>query len=523
MTDKIVLANLVNLQNETSAVNTINANNAVLVAAIDNTLSRDGTTPNQMVANLDMNNNQILNLPSPATVDSPARLVDVVTNPTILVPPVGTSGAVVGLLNTNKTDSGNNTFSGVNTFSGNDVLSGNNTLGGNNTFSGTNTHSGTESFTGPVSFTNPTFPAGTFWNNTRNAKTGTYTVVNADKLTTLALGGSAYYTVTFSAASTYDANFAVVLTNEDSTVSGGNHTGRGKKIAINGYPSFILWPGQTMILMNQNNVWRFEYPGRWRVQGQPTIYVDHANGNDTNDGLVTGTGAFATIQAAVIAYESWFDFNNFGPTIQVANETFTENNVSHTHPLVGYHVFSLTGNTTTPSNCVWQVSGTGNVAINCRDCGLAIVTGFKFVSTGTNNLFINGGQDGVCDFGSIEFGSNPGGFHLDVSPGGACNWFGGTVTLSGNMGGFLLGIGEGHCLLDGMVLSIPNPLTFSNFFQLTGPHFTSVTALTVTGSGAGSGSTGRKWSVTGNAVLSIGASAIPGATTGVTSTGGQQI
>lgn len=115
---KITLTNLVNLQNETTAVNAINTDNAVLTTALDNTLSRDGTSPNTMLASLDMNSFQIYNLPSPATVNSPARLADVTTNPTITVPPVGTSGATVGLLNTNLTFSGNNIFSGTSTFNG---------------------------------------------------------------------------------------------------------------------------------------------------------------------------------------------------------------------------------------------------------------------------------------------------------------------------------------------------------------------------------------------------------------------
>jgi hypothetical protein len=116
---KITLTNLVNLQNETTAVNAINTNNATLQTALDNTLSRDGTIPNTMGANLDMNNNQILNLPAPAGAASPVRLQDVTSPATIAsVPPVGTSGAVVGLLNSNKTDSGNNTFSGTNAFNG---------------------------------------------------------------------------------------------------------------------------------------------------------------------------------------------------------------------------------------------------------------------------------------------------------------------------------------------------------------------------------------------------------------------
>lgn len=79
MTDKITLTNLVNLQNETTAVNAINANNAAITTAMDNTLSRDGTQPNTMGASLDMNSNQILNLPQPLTASSPARLQDLAT------------------------------------------------------------------------------------------------------------------------------------------------------------------------------------------------------------------------------------------------------------------------------------------------------------------------------------------------------------------------------------------------------------------------------------------------------------
>ena len=74
---KITLTDLVNLQNETTAVNAINANNATIETAFDNTLSRDGTQPNAMGASLDMNSNRILNLPAPSSSNESARLIDV--------------------------------------------------------------------------------------------------------------------------------------------------------------------------------------------------------------------------------------------------------------------------------------------------------------------------------------------------------------------------------------------------------------------------------------------------------------
>lgn len=96
---KITLTDLVNLQNETTAVNAINSNSDVITAAFDNTLSRDGTTPNTMSANLDMNSNRILNLLAPSATTEPVRLQDFntfiaahTTNVTNGLPTGGTTG-----------------------------------------------------------------------------------------------------------------------------------------------------------------------------------------------------------------------------------------------------------------------------------------------------------------------------------------------------------------------------------------------------------------------------------------------
>lgn len=75
---KLTLTDLASLQNQLSALSTINSNYTLIEAAIENTLSRDGTTPNSMSADLDMNDNSILNLPYPSSPTQPLRLGDLV-------------------------------------------------------------------------------------------------------------------------------------------------------------------------------------------------------------------------------------------------------------------------------------------------------------------------------------------------------------------------------------------------------------------------------------------------------------
>lgn len=97
---KITLFNVGSLIDATTAASTINANNAIVQTSFDNTLSRDGSSPNAMNSAIDMNSNQIVNLPNPLTPTSPLRLSDLnsfvgggtVTN----IPSGGTAGQVLG-------------------------------------------------------------------------------------------------------------------------------------------------------------------------------------------------------------------------------------------------------------------------------------------------------------------------------------------------------------------------------------------------------------------------------------------
>src|ERR1700744_6140059 len=73
---KITLSNVGILIDTMTAQTTINNNFETIQTAFDDTLSRDGTVPIFMDSLLVMNSNQIINLPSPISPQSPLRLKD---------------------------------------------------------------------------------------------------------------------------------------------------------------------------------------------------------------------------------------------------------------------------------------------------------------------------------------------------------------------------------------------------------------------------------------------------------------
>ena len=71
---KLTLADITAITgNEASVIAAINANSALIETAIENTLSRDGTAPNTMTADIDLNSNKVIN------VDTPTNNTDAAT------------------------------------------------------------------------------------------------------------------------------------------------------------------------------------------------------------------------------------------------------------------------------------------------------------------------------------------------------------------------------------------------------------------------------------------------------------
>lgn len=74
MTKITALTDFTNLQNEQTTVAALNSNNDAIETAMLNTVSRDGSSPNQMDSDFDMNSHRILNLPDALNAQEPATL-----------------------------------------------------------------------------------------------------------------------------------------------------------------------------------------------------------------------------------------------------------------------------------------------------------------------------------------------------------------------------------------------------------------------------------------------------------------
>lgn len=157
---KLTLSDLANLQNEVSVVTAINNNNTAIETALENTLSRDGTSPNTMESSLDMNSNRILNLPDASSNQEPITLaqfnagVTIANLGTLILPGSSTDNALVRfngtggatLLNSNAIldSSGNLSLAGTLSTTTNNITS---TTGSHTSTTGNFTSSSSGNFT----------------------------------------------------------------------------------------------------------------------------------------------------------------------------------------------------------------------------------------------------------------------------------------------------------------------------------------------------------------------------------------
>jgi len=221
---------------------------------------------------------------------------------------------------------------------------------------------------------------------------GTYTIANADKGKTIVASGG-YYTITIGTASGYDVDFQVFIYNSDT---------RGKLIAIPGFANFIAWPNQFVLVTNTGTAWMASVPGRWKPPGATNFYVDPALGNDNNDGLAAGAGAFQTIQKAVSTLEQLCD-GNF--TINLANGTHNVGSgVICTMPVPGSDGYKIVGNVGNPDLVILNAAD-GGTCIQCQDNTAVTIDGVLISGASAACAGITATRGAIVNVGAVNCGS----------------------------------------------------------------------------------------------------------------------
>ena len=303
---KIILSSVGSIQqNPTTAQTEINSNFSTIQTAFDNTLSRDGTSPNPMGADLDMNNQRILNLPAPITITEPLRLSDLnsfIGGGTIQsIPAGGTTGqGLVKNSNQNYDASWNNTVTSVGLSLPADFTITNSPVLTTGTLTATfaNTPTGTGGF---VRQTSPTLVTPTL---------GVASATSINKVILTAPATSA--TLTIANGKTLTANNSITLAGTDATTM----TFPGSNATLGGLGINQTWTGSNSFSNLVNFTSTFQINSVAQTFPTSGLLV----GTTDSQTLTNKTLTSSTLNGASIDNNAW---STYTPTVTSGSGTFT--------------------------------------------------------------------------------------------------------------------------------------------------------------------------------------------------------
>lgn len=351
------------------------------------------------------------------------------------------------------------------------------------------------------------------WSNARLAVSSAYTAAFADCGSTLALGGSKFFTLTLNLAASYATTCAFYIVNEDTT--------RGKMLAINDYSNFVLWPRQTAIVYNQNNAWQVSKPGRWKLTGPVTMYADPVFGDDANDGLATGTTAFKTLTGAWTNICTNIDFSGQTVTLQLADGTYFSGLNSTIGPMnAPYLGFVINGNATTPDSVLLSTGASDSFRWFETGSPISVwIKNLKMTTTGGDAVRVLGAGNYVR-VSNVNFGSVGGGVHMRAFNAAEIDAFSDSYKITGGGAAHYNVNGLGVIGVQSQTINISGNPTFAAAFGLAdgGQILVQGDTYSVTGSVTGTRYIVRNLGLIDSA--GAGAAYLPGSIAGATFTGG---
>lgn len=244
-------------------------------------------------------------------------------------------------------------------------------------------------------------------------------------------------------------------------------------------------------------------------------YVNPSTGNDSNNGLTSGT-AWQTLQHAYNWIQQNVNLNGFKATINCAAGTYATG-LNALGPLNGQTANDkcyFLGDTTTPSNCLVTVSGAAFAAQNGAHFQ---VQGFKTV-TGTQGIVANGSGSQI-QYGFMDFGACGNG-HV-VAEFGATTTAINNYTISGSAAeGHFLGVWSGQVIAGSITITLTGTPDFGSDGFALAQYVGALHLNGITFSGSG---TGKRYLSDANSIVYTaggGANYFPGNVPGTTSNNG---
>ena len=461
---KIILDDLTSIQNDPTAVDTINDNSTILEDAFDRVLFRDGTAPNNMNADLDMNSHKILNLPAPRSPLEPARLKDIVNKGEgVGIPSGGLDGQVLTKASNTDYDVDWETPIGVvtsvfgrtgavtaqsNDYTFSQIGSKPTTLSG---YGITDAQPLDSDLTAIAALTTAPFGRSVLTETSATTLKTTLSLQNVDNTsdankpvstatqTALNLKANiASPTLTGTPASTT----AAVDTNTTQIATTAYVIGQASSVTPLGtMPTAIV--GTSTRYARADHI----HPGREVLTANRTYYVDVTLGNDANSGLAAGAGnAWKTRQKAIDVIAA-LDLSIYNVVVNLADGTYTDSAVV-SGPWLGNGNVDFVGNTTNPQNVIinpasgggFQVSGGGFIRISGmelraqfgiiaqRGSRIYGMSALRFGAAANYQIYANGGQIIMFNNYSIVGAAQ---VHVLADAGGSISATGLTINITG--------------------------------------------------------------------------------------------